>query len=122
MESNENKVWFPAKKYGWGWGPPCSWQGWLVYLVWVSLLVTGGVVLAPRSIALYVGYALALGALLFVVVLSKGEKPRWRWGEAQDHPPRSATERMAELDELHRQRRISDAEYQAKRQQILSEM
>jgi len=26
----EKRVWFPAKRYGWGWGLPCAWQGWLV--------------------------------------------------------------------------------------------
>jgi hypothetical protein len=26
----ERKYWFPAKRYGWGWGIPCSWRGWLV--------------------------------------------------------------------------------------------
>jgi len=125
MESNDKKVWFPAKKYGIGWGLPCAWQGWLVYLVWVSLLVGGGLVLQPHSIVgivLYASYAVALGALLFLVVMSKGEKPGWRWGEDKDSRARSATGRMADLDELHRQRRISDAEYQAKRQQILSEL
>jgi hypothetical protein len=27
----ERKYWFPAKRYGWGWGIPSSWQGWLVF-------------------------------------------------------------------------------------------
>ena len=26
----ERKYWFPAKRYGWGWGMPNTWQGWLV--------------------------------------------------------------------------------------------
>jgi uncharacterized membrane protein len=122
MASNQNNVWFPAKKYGWGWRAPYRWQGWLVYLVWLGLLVTGGVVLAPRSIALYIAWALVLGVLLFAVVLMKGEKPRWRWGEDEHPQARSATERLTALDELHRQRRISDEEYQTKRQQILREL
>ncbi len=28
--SVEKKYWFPAKRYGWGWGIPNVWQGWLV--------------------------------------------------------------------------------------------
>ena len=24
------KYWFPAKRYGWGWGLPSTWQGWIV--------------------------------------------------------------------------------------------
>jgi len=22
--------WFPAKRFGWGWGPPTKWRGWAV--------------------------------------------------------------------------------------------
>ena len=29
MQRND-KYWFPAKRYGWGWGPPNNWQGWVV--------------------------------------------------------------------------------------------
>jgi hypothetical protein len=25
------KIWFPAKRYGWGWGLPCCWQGWVFF-------------------------------------------------------------------------------------------
>lgn len=30
MASNGKKIWFPAKRYGWGWGLPVTWQGWVV--------------------------------------------------------------------------------------------
>jgi hypothetical protein len=30
--------WFPAKRFGWGWGPPCAWQGWIALLLWAGLL------------------------------------------------------------------------------------
>ena len=79
MKTKEH--WFRAKKYGWGWGFPCCWQGWLVYAVWLVFLCCGGIFLAPRSIALYVAYVTVLGAAFFSVVFMKGEKPRWRWGE-----------------------------------------
>ena len=38
---NERKYWFPAKRYGYGWGIPSSWQGWLVLAVFVALLGVG---------------------------------------------------------------------------------
>jgi hypothetical protein len=25
------EYWFPAKRYGWGWGIPVTWQGWVVF-------------------------------------------------------------------------------------------
>ena len=120
MRTTDDRVWFRAKKYGWGWGPPCCWQGWVVYLIWwIALLLPGGMFLAPRSIPLFVAYACALGLMLLAVTLIKGEKPRWRWGDSEDRLPRSSAERLAELEELRRQRLVSDTEYEAKRQEIL---
>ena len=31
--NKEMRYWFPAKRYGWGWGPPQTWQGWVVFVV-----------------------------------------------------------------------------------------
>ncbi len=74
------KIWFPAKKYGWGWGPPNCWQGWVVLAVWFFMLLAG-TPLALRAPVLFVVYAFVLAALLILVAWSKGEKPRWRWGK-----------------------------------------
>lgn len=39
---NESKrYWFPAKKYGWGWGMPATWQGWLVLGAYLALTLGG---------------------------------------------------------------------------------
>jgi hypothetical protein len=82
----ETKPWFPAKKYGWGWGPPTCWQGWVVIAVWLVMLVGGSLLISPGrhfagSVAGYVAYAFGLAAGLVAVCWSKGEKPRWRWGK-----------------------------------------
>jgi len=29
----EQNYWFPAKRYGWGWGIPVTWQGWAVMAI-----------------------------------------------------------------------------------------
>lgn len=29
---DKKDYWFPAKLYGWGWGFPTVWQGWLVFV------------------------------------------------------------------------------------------
>ena len=55
-----------------------------MYAVWFASLCSGGIILVPHSIGLYVAYSIVLGAVFFVVVFAKGEKPRWRWGE-DDH-------------------------------------
>ncbi len=74
--------WFPAKKYGWGWGLPNGWQGWLVLVAYIGLLAFGVVVLRPQEhAALFFAYTFAVSAVLILVCWLKGEKPRWRWGE-----------------------------------------
>jgi len=30
MTEVKRKIWFPAKRYGWGWGFPICWQVWVV--------------------------------------------------------------------------------------------
>lgn len=78
----KSPYWFPAKRYGWGWGMPTVWQGWVVMVVFLVLLLAGGVRLLPAyGPMIYVGYVLLLSALLFVVCWLKGEPPRWRWGK-----------------------------------------
>ena len=35
----QTKNWFPAKRYSWGWGFPCAWQGWLVFVAFLALII-----------------------------------------------------------------------------------
>jgi hypothetical protein len=77
---NTKKYWFPAKKYGWGWGPPNCWQGWVVLAIWLACLF-GGVFFVRYSVALFVVYSVVLGTIFSLVVFIKGERPRWRWGK-----------------------------------------
>jgi hypothetical protein len=81
MQTNEKKVWFPAKRYGWGWGLPSVWQGWVVLAVWLLLLLAGAAFLAPIHVGLFVAYTVVLGIALLLICLLKGEEPRWRWGK-----------------------------------------
>jgi len=80
--ADEREYWFPAKRYGWGWGLPRVWQGWAVLSVFGSLLGFGLVVLAPagHSIEFFV-YVSVLVAVLIGICYAKGEPPRWRWGK-----------------------------------------
>jgi hypothetical protein len=71
--------WFAVKRYGWGWGLPVRWQGWLVMFGYLGLVYAGVyLLLTPRALATYL---IALTALLIVILAWKGERPlRWRWG------------------------------------------
>lgn len=86
MESKQ--IWFPAKRYGYGWGLPCAWQGWVVMALFLALQVGGafailgvGRKVPPANLVGFVVYSLVLGSGLIWVCWLKGEKPRWRWGD-----------------------------------------
>jgi hypothetical protein len=81
LKPDEKKIWFPAKKYGWGWGPPVCWQGWVVLLAYFILLGAGGVLLLPKHPGLFLGCVGILVTVLVSICLLKGEKPRWHWGK-----------------------------------------
>jgi hypothetical protein len=73
----DKDFWFPAKTYGWGWGPPVVWQGWAVLGAYAVLLGAGFLVFGPTY-----GQIAALGLSLVLVLVCwwKGEATTWRWG------------------------------------------
>jgi len=79
-----SRYWFPAKRHGWGWGPPSRWQGWVVLLVYLAL-VLGGIpwVQASRGSTAYIAYVLILTVVLIAICWRTGEPPRWRRGDGQ---------------------------------------
>lgn len=86
MDSPENSpsdprtIWFPAKRYGWGWGPPVTWQGWVVMIVWIAVLTLGASVLAGRHWIAFAAFMVIMVAILIAICYAKGEPPHWRWG------------------------------------------
>jgi hypothetical protein len=76
-----SQYWFPAKRYGWGWGFPVRWEGWATLIVYIVLLGLTCAWFPPARRPL--GFALSVASLtlaLVVVCWFKGEPPRWRWG------------------------------------------
>jgi hypothetical protein len=76
------RYWFPAKHYGWGWGLPIAWQGWLVFSAFLGLVIAGAFLFPPRSaLAAYLTYVVVLSVALIFVCWLKGEPSHWRWGQ-----------------------------------------
>jgi hypothetical protein len=79
--------WFKAKTYGYGWYP-ATWQGWLVTVGYVVLLLPGGYFFFDSTVTAgdgrrslgFILYALVLTIGLIAICAKTGEKPRWRWG------------------------------------------
>lgn len=75
------KYWFPAKRYGWGWSMPVTWQGWVVLLGYLVLVLAGTLFIDIRvQLERYILYVAALSAVLLIICWRTGEPPRWRWG------------------------------------------
>lgn len=79
--SIERSYWFPAKRYGWGWGLPNTWHGWVVLVVYAASLLVGAALIDYRAnTGSYVLFAVIASLVLTGVCWLKGEPPRWRWG------------------------------------------
>lgn len=82
MEAEKPTFWFPAKKYGWGWGLPVRWQGWLVLVLYFASLYACVKYFRPASDITGRMITLAVPTAIFVAIVAwKGERPlAWRWG------------------------------------------
>jgi hypothetical protein len=77
----DRPIWFPAKRYGWGWGPPVTWQGWVVLILWIAIVSAVAPFLAVRTWIGFSAFLFFMVALLLAICYAKGETPRWRWGK-----------------------------------------
>ena len=84
MIKKPKKLWFKAKKYGWGWYP-VSWQGWLVLAGYFTFFI-----LKFREVDLQshsasdtllnlISKIFFLTLILVATCFLTGEKPEWRW-------------------------------------------
>ena len=79
---SKSRFWFPAKRYGWGWGLPVAWQGWLVLIAFFWLVAAGMLLFPPHQApAVFFVFVIVLSALFTGICWLKGEPPRWRWGD-----------------------------------------
>ncbi|MBS0452363.1 MAG: hypothetical protein JSS14_13725 [Proteobacteria bacterium] len=74
--------WFPAKRYGWGWGIPSRWQGWAVLIAHFALLALAARLFPPhREPLIFAVLVVAATLVLLAICWVTGESPRWRWGK-----------------------------------------
>jgi len=71
------KPWFRVKRFGYGAGLPCAWQGWVVLAVHLALLIAASALLAGRPLPLSI---VVITSTLGVVWIAwkKSDAP-WRW-------------------------------------------
>ncbi len=85
----EKKLWFKAKRYGWGWYP-CTWQGWAVLLMYVFALVSITTFVdnhthsVSDSLMSFFPSVFILTVFLIIICSATGEEPKWRWGKKRE--------------------------------------
>lgn len=70
------RYWFAAKRYGWGWGAPRTWEGGLILTGYVALVLAPAVLLDGdrRGVATLAAVVVATPTLVWVC-WRKGEPP-----------------------------------------------
>ena len=81
LDPEPPRYWFPAKRYGWGWGLPSTWEGWVMLVGYLALLVAL-ILLVPadRHPNWFWTGSGTLIASLIAICWWKGEPPKWRSG------------------------------------------
>ncbi len=80
-----NKIWFKAKKYGWGW-QPASLEGYVVTVVYIlyligALRITDAIYYSSGTVLInYTPHFIIATVILLIICYFKGEKPGWHWG------------------------------------------
>jgi hypothetical protein len=73
--------WFAPKRFGIGAGMPISWQGWLLTIGYLALVIAAALLLPKNPPAFF---ALLIPATLaFLVIAARTTRGgwRWRWGK-----------------------------------------
>ncbi len=77
------KPWFNPKRYGYGAGLPCSWEGWAVLAAFAAIMLGGPYLLIDVDWRLRAAIGIAAVVALFVIIVAKTRGGwRWRWGQA----------------------------------------
>lgn len=84
LKDNPNNYWFKDKLFGWGW-TPVRWQGWVIVLVYVVIMIALSLTVDENSSNREVVFNLILPLIILTSTLiricyKKGEKPHWQWG------------------------------------------
>jgi hypothetical protein len=80
---NEGPEWFAPKRYGYGAGPPISWQGWAVTLGYVAIVGLTAMRFHDHLLQ-FLAITVPVTAT-FIVITARTTRGgwRWRWGERE---------------------------------------
>jgi len=78
---SDGPEWFAPKRYGYGSGPPISWQGWAITIGFILVTAALGVAFARKPLV-FVAIVIPL-MVLFSTIAARTTRGgwRWRWGD-----------------------------------------
>jgi hypothetical protein len=78
----DRPIWFAPKSHGYGTGLPIAWQGWVLFIGFLLIVILGGMFLAERSVLAYLSLVIPL-TIAFVLIARNTTRGgwRWRWGD-----------------------------------------
>ena len=78
---SDGPEWFAPKRYGYGSGPPISWQGWAITIGFILVVAAVGVAFARKPLV-FVAIVIPL-MVLFSTIAARTTRGgwRWRWGD-----------------------------------------
>lgn len=84
LKDNPKKYWFKCKLFGWGW-TPATWQGWLLTLVYLFIIIGLSLSVDENSSDKEVYLVVLLPVFILTIAFirlahKKGEPLRWQWG------------------------------------------
>jgi len=92
--SEAPQFWFPAKRYGWGWGMPTVWQGWAVLAAFFVLLAVAAAIFLPaQRHGAFVVCTSLLSLLLVAICWAKGEPSKMALGREMTQTPNPSFKR-----------------------------
>lgn len=84
------KAWFRKRKYGYGWGLPQTWQGWVIFLLYIAFIPYDFVSIDSTShsvsdtlINFIPNMFLATVIFIAIAFITSG-KPEWHFGETEN--------------------------------------
>lgn len=88
------RYWFKRRRFGYGWTPATR-EGWLTLVLYLTAVLGGAMVLGtlttnsppPWMAAIYLLTVLVLTVVFLAITITKGPKPKWRWGHHCDDDP-----------------------------------
>jgi hypothetical protein len=75
----KKNYWFTVKRYGYG-ATPCTWQGWVVLLFFLLLLMGMAILFSENTVLFAFASVVLVFMIIFISKYMSDDVWKWRWG------------------------------------------